>query len=178
MLEKWKRIDEFPYEISNYGRVKSHNNTRSRKTKIINGTIMKNGYRTVSINKKKYYVHRLVGKFFVEGYKEGLHINHKDGDKLNNYYKNLEWVTNEENVRHAWKNGLVNIPAMKHFATKEEIEKRRETCSKNKKVINTETGEVYRSCRELARQIGSDSGNVAKRIRLGKPHKGVLYKYI
>lgn len=178
MLEVWKQIEDFPYEISNFGRVKSHNNTRNGKTKIIDGTVMKNGYRTISINKKKYYVHRLVGKYFVEGYSEELHINHKDGDKLNNHHSNLEWVTNEENVRHAWKNGLVNIPAMKHYATPEETEKRRANHSKNKKVLNTETGEIYRSCRECARQIGSDSSCLAKRIKLGKPHKGVLYKYI
>ncbi|MFF3024431.1 helix-turn-helix domain-containing protein [Gottfriedia sp. NPDC057948] len=37
----------------------------------------------------------------------GKVINHIDGNKLNNSLKNLEVVTNHENVLHAWKTGLV-----------------------------------------------------------------------
>lgn len=177
-MEIWKQIKDYPYEVSNLGRIKSHNNTRSKKTKIINGTIMKNGYRTISINKKKYYVHRLVVMAFVDGYKEGLHVNHKNGNKLDNHFSNLEWVTNEENVRHSWRNGLVNIEGMRYIPTEEQKEYKRETCSKNKKVINTETGQIYRSCRELARQLGVDSGTIGKSVRIERPYKGVLYKYL
>ncbi len=38
---------------------------------------------------------------FVSGYSENLVVNHIDGNKQNTYYKNLEWVTLNENEKHA-----------------------------------------------------------------------------
>lgn len=35
-------------------------------------------------------------------------LNHKDGNRLNNCVDNLEWVTNAENLSHAWHTGLRN----------------------------------------------------------------------
>lgn len=58
-------------------------------------------------------VHRLVARLFSpipprhsERAYDDLQVNHLDGDKLNNYYENLEWVTNVENMDHARKAGL------------------------------------------------------------------------
>ena len=47
------------------------------------------------------FVHRLVALAFVPGWREGLEVNHKNGDKTDNRADNLEWVTHSENHRHS-----------------------------------------------------------------------------
>jgi hypothetical protein len=57
-------------------------------------------------DKRVFRIHRAVAETFIP-YEEGKHhINHKDGNKLNNNAYNLEWVTPQENTRHAYDTGL------------------------------------------------------------------------
>jgi len=65
-----------------------------------------NGYLKVRLyggnaNGSNAAIHRLVAKAFCPGYRDGLVVNHIDGDKHNNRAENLEWCTQQENVRHA-----------------------------------------------------------------------------
>lgn len=174
--ELWANIENTGYEVSNKGRIKSHRYTKSHDTKILDGTTMKNGYITIDINGEKVYVHRLVAYYFCNGYKEDLIVNHIDGNKTNNNATNLEWVSYAENNRHAIKSGLHTNFGYKH--TEEQKEKKRATSPKNKRVLIISTGEIVRSCRELARRLNVDSRTLSYCIRKNKPYKGEYYKYI
>ena len=52
--------------------------------------------------KVRRYAHRLVADAFLsKPAPDKIEINHKDGNKLNNYVDNLQWVTKKENSSHA-----------------------------------------------------------------------------
>jgi hypothetical protein len=90
------------YDVSNYGKVKNVETKKYLKPAI--GT---NGYQQLSLldktnkNKINMKVHRLVALVFIEGRtEEKNYVNHIDENKLNNHHKNLEWMTNTENIIH------------------------------------------------------------------------------
>lgn len=62
--------------------------------------LYKNGKR------KKQRVHRLIAQHFISSLDNKPCVNHKNGIKIDNRVKNLEWVTIAENNKHAWKLGL------------------------------------------------------------------------
>ena len=104
--EEIKQIVEFPdYWISNYGRVFSYKNgykTRKGWKELHPYKDNKHNYLDcrISIKGKTVHlpIHRYVCKYFCSGYKDGLVVNHIDGNTINNYYKNLEWVSQKENI--------------------------------------------------------------------------------
>lgn len=109
------------YSLDRYVRGRYSNLSLARGRKLKPNNIK--GYNTVAFRKnsntKRFSIHRLVYETFVGEIKTGLQINHKDGDKLNNHYSNLETLTPKENTRHAWENGLCK----KRLGTKTSIAK-------------------------------------------------------
>lgn len=53
--------------------------------------------------------HRLVWQYYYGNIADGMQINHKDGNKINNHPANLEVVTPRGNVAHAIATGLVRV---------------------------------------------------------------------
>lgn len=52
--------------------------------------------------RKPIRLHRLIALFHLDDYCETKQVNHKNGIKTDNHFSNLEMVTNQENVLHAW----------------------------------------------------------------------------
>lgn len=131
MKEIWKDIKGYEgyYQVSNFGRVKrlarktTRNNGKSEnanytlKERIKKPQIQTQGYLHVVLYKdgfcKTCRLNRLVAEAFVENPESKKEVNHKDGNKLNNNADNLEWVTSSENIRHAYKKGII-----KHYTRK------------------------------------------------------------
>ena len=99
------------YMISNYGRVYHKKMGRLMKTgRKDNMTYQRTMLCRKDGSQVMVDIHRLLMKvhFPVPNY-DKLDVNHIDGNKSNNYYKNLEWCTRSENIKHAYDNNLRKI---------------------------------------------------------------------
>lgn len=108
--EEWKDIPDYEgiYQASTHGRIRSldkiDNMGRLRKGRVLKFKISKFGYACVGLTKnyklKTMFVHRVALTAFDRLPKDNEECNHKDGNKLNNYLYNLEWVTHLQNMQH------------------------------------------------------------------------------
>lgn len=116
MNEMWEDIVGFEgyYQISSFGRVKglerfvnsarSSSGKRKVSEKLIRTRIDRYGYDTVILRKDNknthFTIHRLVANAFLKNPNNYPCVNHKDENKLNNYYENLEWCTVDYNNKY------------------------------------------------------------------------------
>lgn len=89
------------YSVSNYGRVYS-----KYKKRYLAISKDKGGYCRVSMmidgKEKKVSLHRLVAMLFLDSIEGKEEVNHKDGNKENNKFDNLEWCSRSENIKHSY----------------------------------------------------------------------------
>lgn len=117
----WKTIDGFDgrYLITPYGNVIS---TIGDQPKVLK-PCLRNGYPSMTLHYKNhthkhFTIHKLVAEYFIGKNIKGLQVNHIDGDKTNNKWLNLEYVTHSENMKHAFKIGLQSNKGMNHSRSK------------------------------------------------------------
>ncbi len=103
MREQWREWSPpFRYEVSSHGRIRC--TLPDGTVRIKKGTRSSNGYRFFAIHS---LVHRVVAQAFIGPAPAGQQVNHIDGNKMNNAAWNLEYVTRDENMKHASRMGLV-----------------------------------------------------------------------
>ena len=103
--EVWREIDFLPeaetqsrYFVSNYGSIISLCRTNPIVLQPFLCGEIGTKYYCVSICGKDYKIHRLVAQAFLPNPEEKPIVHHKDHNKLNNHYSNLEWATAKENA--------------------------------------------------------------------------------
>ena len=155
--ELWKEWPRDPrILVSNKGNVVSYRRGAGHPLKVFHD---KYGYQMVNaVRGTTTYVHRMVAKTWIDNPNHCEQVNHINGDKDDNRVENLEWVTQSENIRHAYRTGL-----NKHVTP----------------VCIPETGEVFESQSECARRIGGLQGSIA-RCLTGRQstHRGYHFEYV
>ena len=134
MEEIWADVNGYEglYQVSNLGNVLSLprqvRQGKYGKTRIVGGKLLKptdngNGYLIVSLrtcnSRKNFYVHRLVAEHFVPNVCDGDRVNHKDFNTHNNRAENLEWCTQQHNIRYSSHRMRKPHKQWKQSATKE-----------------------------------------------------------
>lgn len=117
-MEKYIDIKDYEgmYQISNHGNVRSLDrsvvcsNGHTVKYKAGNRKPSKSEYRMIALSKngnvKMKKISRLVATHFIKQEDGKNIVNHIDGNKHNDNYKNLEWCNYSQNSVHASDTGL------------------------------------------------------------------------
>jgi len=149
--EEWKHITDIEkegYFISNLGRIKSPNN-KIKDTFGITGC-----YYEMKFSKKHYKIHRLVATYFINNPENKPFVNHKSGDKFDNKVTNLEWCTNQENVKHAYDLGLnSNVSPIIQYDKEGKNKIQEFSCiNEASKKLNIDQSSISACCRGLTLQ--------------------------
>jgi hypothetical protein len=173
-----KRIKEFPnYFIFNIGEVFSIKRKIFLR-KCLNRPSKKDAYFQIGLKEGKIIrvlrVHQLVAQYFVENPSRLKFVNHIDGNKLNNHFKNLEWVSASQNTKASFIQGRKI-----HDNTKRKnSEIRRNTTGrqhhKSKPVINIHTQKIFHSASEASIEAEMTLGGLIYHLdRLEKNNKNL-----
>lgn len=136
--EHWPEVRE-GYYLGPDGQLWSEHSSR-----FLSGYVGENGYLYYTFKDgSREYAHRLVAESYIFHIpKDGEQVNHKDYDRLNNNWSNLEWVTPAENNSHAYeRQGRVKVTSYNHSNSKLSKEQALEIF--NSKVSERKLASVY-----------------------------------
>lgn len=157
----WKpvRIAGGRIEVSEDGQVRSLP-SKTHHGQILSQNVTTNGYwfltnRLTGKKLKMILVHRIVAMEFVPNPDNLPQVNHKDGNKLNNHYTNLEWVTPSGNTKHAHDHNLIRV-----------IHGEEHNWSKITKDQAQEIIDKYRTGKYSQRQLAKEYGLIQQSISL------------
>lgn len=165
------------YQISSLGNVRSVDRTitqsnghsiqlRGRPKKL---STDKDGYKgcTLSMNGVNTYprVHRLVAKAFIPNPNNLREVNHIDGNKCNNCFNNLEWVTRAGNEHHAIIFGL-----KRKRQSGEHVHPVQVYCK--------QTDIIYKSIKDASEQLNLNYDYLGECIREHRPCHNYIFRAV
>ena len=116
---------------------------------------MQVAYRDENQKTKHERVHIIYAHCFIPNPNNYKYVNHIDSDKTNNSLNNLEWCTNSYNVYHGWHSG-----------------NRTHKNNTSVRVCNSNGfDKVYKSIRELCRELKLDRHKVARILKQEIPNR-------
>lgn len=118
--EIWKRVEDSNCEISNFGRFR-----RVGQRRLIAGGIS-GGYIRIKFGGGSKFIHRLVAEKFIPNPEGKEMVDHIDGNRTNNHFSNLRWVSAEENA-----NNEHRLRLLTEKAEKRRVEKEIDNCLKS-----------------------------------------------
>lgn len=180
-MEIWKDIKGYEglYQVSNLGRVKSfpRKGTHVKVEHILVPSKNHKGYLSVNLRKEGkanfFSIHRLVAQTFISNPNNLAQVDHIDDNKENNNVDNLQWISNEDNMKKAWLTGA---------RSKEKTYKRgkENTCARivNQYDLNGQFIKKWYCIRDIQRELGFDNRNISACCRRKRPTAyGYIWRY-
>ena len=147
------------WQVSSAGRVRPSIGSASF------GSLTRAGYCAASIQRKTYYVHRLVAAAFFgpPPNVDAWQVNHIDGNPSNNSVSNLQYVTPAENILHSWRTNPHRKPTSKQLPVLWRVcgSESWSMCQSQKEAadeLGMHHSSVSNCCRSLARRARGGDG--------------------
>jgi hypothetical protein len=157
--EEWRTVEGFPdYAVSSHGQVmRTASRSNARAGQVLKQQTL-HGYRYVNLSKggavSACRVHRLVCiAFHGPAPSEKHHAAHNDGDRANNFFRNLRWATPSENMMDKHLHGTMPIGDANGARRKPDRLARGLRNGKHTKPERTPRGEAHHSAKLTAPEV-------------------------